>query len=587
MVIESLSSQNLPIGLVFNIALIIITATIVAYIARALKQPLIAAYVLTGIILGPIGFGLIKDVEVIRALSELGIAFLLFIVGLEMNLNKLKEVGLISSIIAIFQVLATFFFGIFVATQLGFNFTNSVYIGLVLAFSSTLIIVKILSDKEKLDTLHGRIILSILLVQDIIAIFALALLPNLGSFSTPVIFNSIWKGILLFLISFLIGKFLLPSIFNFAAKSKELLFLCSVSVCFLFAFIAYNLEFSIVIGAFIAGISLGVLPYRWDVIGRIRPLKDFFSTFFFVFLGMALVIPNDFNIYIKPLVYLLLVVLLFKPFIIMLLCSIFGYEKRTSFLSAILLAQISEFSLLLVTQGLVYGHISQEIFSMTVLLAVISITLTAYITKHEDTIYSSFSRFLNFFERIALWTVKLEYKSKSKDHNVVLFGCHRMGTIFLETFRSLNMKVLVVDDNPETIKGLMKEKINCIYGDANNLEILERINLSNVKIVVSTLPETEVNRLLLKHIKDVNKNAVLFLTANHLEEAIYLYNHGADYVILPHLLGGEAISHLLKRVGMGKKELKALREKHIKYLTNVQYFHNHAHPYHCKFCKPK
>src|SRR3989338_3863523 len=327
----------------FDIGIIVIVSTVFAYAARLLKQPLIPAYVIAGIVLGPY-LGFITNTEVINNLSEIGIAFLLFIVGLEIDVRKLKDVGLVASLGGVLQIAAVFALAFAASVLMGFFALESAYLGLIIAFSSTMVVVKLLSDKKELDTLHGRIVIGILLLQDIFAIFALSILSQ-GAFSYYSFALSLFKGIAVILASLFAGKYIFPPLF-------------------LFSIVVNSIGFSIAVGAFIAGIALNV-PYNIEIIGKIKPLRDFFSVLFFVSLGMQLSLPALGSI-LKPLLVLAALTILLKPLVVMFLCSFFGYSARTSFMSSLSLAQISEFSLILAAQGLVFGHLSRDIFSITV-----------------------------------------------------------------------------------------------------------------------------------------------------------------------------------------------------------------------------
>ncbi|MBW3000167.1 cation:proton antiporter, partial [Candidatus Woesearchaeota archaeon] len=366
----------------YQIGILIIIATVGAYLIRLLKQPLIPAYILSGVIIGPI-LGLITSHEVITTMSEIGIAFLLFIVGLELNFKKLRDIGAVASVGGLIQIILLFALGFVISSSLGFANMESIYIGLVVAFSSTMIVIKLLLDKKSLNTLHGKIIIGILLVQDVAAILAMSLLSSVDGFSILVLLFSALKagGIILFAV--LAGKYIFPYLFKFAAKSMELLFLLSLSVCFGFSLLFASVGFSIAIGAFIAGVSLANLQYNVEIISRVRSLRDFFATLFFVSLGMNLLLDTLPKI-ILPAIVLTLVVIFIKPFVTLFICSFFGYTKRTSFLTSISLAQISEFSLIIVAQGMLLGHLSKEIFSLSIVLAVITIISTSYMIKFDD-----------------------------------------------------------------------------------------------------------------------------------------------------------------------------------------------------------
>ncbi len=559
----------------FDIGFIVILSTLLAFIARFLRQPLIPAYVMAGILLGPY-LGFITNVDTINSLSEIGIAFLLFIVGLEIDLKKLKDVGLVASLGGIIQIVAVFAITFIISTMMGFLAIESAYLGLIVAFSSTMVVVKLLSDKREIDTLHGRIIIGILLLQDIFAIFALSIL-NQQSFSAPVLMLSLLKGAVVILASLFAGKYILPGLFKFAASSQELLFIASIAVAFLFSMILNSIGFSIAVGAFIAGITLNV-PYNFEIIGKIKPLRDFFSVLFFVSLGTQLSVAALKTI-ISPLVIFVILVVLIKPLVVMFLCSFFGYSKGTSFSTAISLGQISEFSLILAALGLSYGYLSQSIFSMVVLLAVITISMTTYFINYSELMYRTFAPFIGIFGRFSSSFNTLEYLPLKMKNYVVLCGYNRIGYSIIKSLKKMKKNFIVVDFNPEIIKKLIAEKMPCMYGDVGDVEMLERINLKEATMVISTVPDTNDNLLLIREAKKSGKKVIVFATANQIDEALELYNAGADYVILPHFLGGEHVSLILESFG---KDLKKIISNKISHIEELKKRHSlgHEHPHH-------
>ena len=320
--------QNLSGNILFDIGLILIVAMVVAYIAKLFRQPLIPAYIIAGLILGPIGLGIIHDTEVIKSISEIGIIFLLFIVGIEMDLKKLKSVGYAVIITGTLQIILTFISGFFIFSKfLHFDTLNSIYAGLIIAFSSTMVVIKLLSDEEELLTLHGRIILGILFLQDIFVILALTIFLGDGALSITNILPLIGKFVLLILIAYFANRVIIFPLFKFAAKSQELLFILSLGICFVFVLLAYLLGFSIAVGAFIAGVTLANLPYNLNIISTVNPLKDFFAIIFFVSLGLQLILPSAGKI-LTPLFVLLGLTLLLKPLIVMVSLSVLGYDKK-------------------------------------------------------------------------------------------------------------------------------------------------------------------------------------------------------------------------------------------------------------------
>ena len=551
-------------NILFDIAFIIIIATVFGHFARLFKQPLIPAYILAGIIIGPV-LGIITNTDVITTLSEIGIAFLLFIVGLEINIRKLKHVGLVASLGGVIQIVSIFSIAFIISLLLGFFVLESVYIALLIAFSSTMVVIKLLSDKKEIDTLHGKIIIGILLVQDIIAIIALSILSTLSDFSFITLAYSLLKGVIVLLFAVTVSKYIFPKFFAFAAKSQELLFISAVAISLLYSILFNYFGFPIAIGAFIAGVSLANLPYNIEIIGKIRPLRDFFSVIFFASLGMELLL-GTFNAILKPLVVLLLLVIIIKPLIMIFTTAFFGYKKRTAFLTSISLAQISEFSLIIVAQGLLLGHINQEIFSITVLLAIITITLTTYFMEFQNAIYNRLAPYLNIFDKFSENKDYLEYMPKKRRNEIILCGYNRIGYGIFKTLRKMKKRMMVVDYNPETIKSLIKEKIPCLYGDLGNIAILERLNFRKAKMVISTVASNPVNNFLIKTAKKENKSITIFVIANQINEALDLYDAGADYVVLPHFLGGEHISLLIEDFSKDVNDIIEHKIKHIREL---------------------
>jgi Kef-type K+ transport system membrane component KefB len=564
----------------FEIGVIIIAATILSYAARLLKQPLILAYILAGVILGPMALKVISNTETIATLAELGIAFLLFIVGLEMDFRKLKDTGLTALVVGLGQVIVTLIVSLAVVKLLDFSLIEAAYIAVALTFSSTMIVVKLYSDKKVLDTLHGRIVVGVLLVQDAISILILAILPNISHPSVTLLTFSVAKGIALFLLAWISARYIIPRIFSFVAKSQELLFLSAVSWCFVFAGITYLFGYSVAIGAFLAGVSLASTSYNIEIIGRVRVLRDFFSTIFFVSLGMLLAVGKDtISEMLLLTIILSLLVIVGNPLIVMVLMSLAGHKKRTSFLTGLAIAQISEFSLIVIALGSTLGHVSETIVSMITAIAIVTITVTTYLIKYDEKLYSKFAKHLEIFEKLGGKKEHLEYGVRSKRHRAVLIGYNRIGYSIMRKLREMEKSVLVVDFNPELIRRLIKERTPCLYGDIGDVEVVERLNLRDVELLISTVPTVNDNILLIKKTKQANEKAVVIVTANQLEEALKLYEAGADYVVLPHFLGGEHVALMLEDFAKDRRNVIVTKMRHIQELHHRRSI-GHEHPIH-------
>lgn len=553
-------------SIVFDIAIILIVSAILAFIAKVLRQPLIPAYVVTGLLIGPLVLGFVKNIELIYSLSEIGIAFLLFTAGLEISLKKIKEANLKKILfVGVIQVCLVFAIGLTTVSLFNLTLLQASYIGIVLAFGSTMVVIKLLADKGELVTLHGRLILGILLLQDLFAIIAIILFMSGGFAITPILAAFI-KLILIVGIALFLQKFVLNSLFRFAARSTELLFLASLAVLFLFIILTYLTDLSIVIGAFLAGVILANSDFKPELESRISPLRDFFSILFFVALGMQIVfvgLAERLGLFL----FLIAVAMLIKPILTILLLRITGYHPKTSFLTGFSLAQLSEFSLIIGMIGLSMGVLDISIFSTIVLATITTMALTPYLIKFKNSAYVLLRKPMNAFK---FFPVKenLEYVNKNKK-TILLVGAHRMGSVLLKRLEKIKDKLLVIDYNPEIINALMKKKISCIYGDLGSPELLENRDMNNFKLIISTIPDHDDNIKLLRKIKariDVQRKTKVILTSSRISEAIDLYERGADYVVLPKVLSGEKLIDLL---GDKKSDLKRLRKMHLRQLKRI------------------
>jgi Kef-type K+ transport system membrane component KefB/voltage-gated potassium channel Kch len=525
-----------------SISLILLIVLIVSFIMRILKQPLIIGYILSGILAGPLFFNLLSNGLSLSLFSELGIAFLLFIVGLHLSPNVIKEVGGISLITGLGQVLFTSVFGFLICLGLGFGIVPSIYIAIALTFSSTIIIMKLLSDKDALDTLFGKISIGFLLVQDLVAIIILIVVSSLSSGGNiyNLISSTFLKGILIFLLFIPINKYVFSRLGNLFGKSQELLFLFAVAFGLGMASLFYYAGFSIEVGALIAGILLSYTPYTYEIGSKLKPLRDFFIISFFIILGSQMVF-SEISSLIIPAIVLSLFILIGNPLIVIVLMGIFGYSKKTGFMAGLTVAQISEFSLILVALGVKIGHLTNDILSFVTVIGLITIAGSTYMIMYSEFIYSKLSKYLNLFER------KKTHKENIQKNNYeyILFGENRIGFSIMNCFKQLGRPYLIVDFNPGRVSKLCKQGINCIYGDVSEDDFFDELKFENTKLVVSTIPEFEANLMVLERIKRINPNIVVIVAGRHISEATKLYKLGADYVILPHFLGGEYVAKMI------------------------------------------
>ena len=551
-----------------QISALIITALAVSFIMRLLKQPLIIGYIITGILVGPFFFNILGETETLTTFSEIGISFLLFIVGLHLSPKVIKEVGKISLITGIGQIVFTSLIGFLICIALGFNWIISIYLAIALTFSSTIIIMKLLSDKDALEKLYGKISIGFLLVQDFVAIIILIVVSSFSSGLSvgSLISSTLIKGILLVAFLALSGYYILPRLNNFFAKSQEFLFLFAIAWGMGLASLFFYAGFSIEVGALIAGIILSISPYSYEIGSKLRPLRDFFIISFFILLGAQMVFA-DISSLIFPAILLSAFILIGNPLVVILLMGGLGYSKRTGFMAGLTVAQISEFSLILIALAVKVGHISKEILSFITLIGLITIAGSTYMIIYSEQLYSYFSRYLSIFEKRKL----KDKEFLERDFDYVLLGYNRIGFSILKSLPKLKGDYVVVDYNPDTIKKLCRENVKCIYGDMGDIEFLQDIRIEKAKLIVSTVPEIEANLLLLNKIRQKNKDTVVIVTARQISEAFKLYKAGADYVILPHFLGGDYISSLIERFKIDKKLYEKEKLKQIQDL--IKEFH--------------
>lgn len=545
--------------LFFDIGILVIIAAIFGYLASILKQPLLLAYIVGGILLGPTGLwlwrnmaslgganlpslSLVGNAEVINTISVIGIVLLLFLVGLELDLKKAKEFGTTIIAASLIQVLATFLLAAILGFVLGFPFVINLYLAIGLVFSSTIVSVKYLSESRDIASLHGRIVIGILLAQDLLAIFALILIASLGTTGTLSILSLahvVIKLGWLLVLTVILGHYIFPLVFKVIARSQELLFLSGVALAFLFALMAENLHISMEIGAFLAGISLASLPYHAQLANRVKPLRDFFVVIFFVILGMHLDLALLAPVWWQTIIVVLFVIIL-KPLIVLIGMGLLGFKKRTAFLVGISLAHISEFSLIVLQLGKGVGHVDEVLISMISVTMIISIVASSYLFTYRHPVYNCLKRILKIFERKEMLhplEVAGNISEKLEDH-IVLCGYGSMGHDVLINIASTTKNYMVIDLDPAVIKELVDKRVRCLYGDIADEEILNDINVRKAKAVVSTVRDPFSNMALVLHIREENKKTAVIVVAESIVDALDLYEAGADYVVLPQIVGG-------------------------------------------------
>jgi Kef-type K+ transport system membrane component KefB len=549
-----------------EIAVLLFFVSILGILFRALKQPLVLAYLVAGVLISAFGIFSIEDGTVLEVFSSMGIMFLLFLVGMEMDYRSIRKIGKLSLIVGMGQVIFTTFGGFLIGYCLfGFDFLSSIYIGIALAFSSTVIIIKILSDKGSLSTLHGRAAIGLLLVQDIIVIFILIALNTIEAGGVLDIFyfvKTLLLAVLFFGAMLFLGRTVFPYIFHKIARSQELLFLTSLAWLFVFAAAIEQFGFSLEIAGFLGGVALANSSEKYHIASKVRPLRDFFIVIFFVYMGSLMTISHFSEIMI-PMIVFSVFVLIGKPLIVMMLMGLMRYKKRTGFLTGVTIAQVSEFSLIFVALGLSLGHISEEVFALIVSVGVLTIGVSAYTIIYSEKTFPYLSPFLSFFERKKTYEEEGDFGASKE---VVLVGAQRIGKRIINYIHKDNL--LIIDFDPLTIDYLKKLEFSHIFGDIKDPHLFEEINLKKTKLVISTSPQFEDNLFLVKKIKEINNKIKVIVRSQDKEDALLLYETGADYVFLPHFLSGEYLGKIIDKE-LKLKDLEIQKKKDIKLLKKI------------------
>jgi Kef-type K+ transport system membrane component KefB/Trk K+ transport system NAD-binding subunit len=557
-----------------GLSLVIVIGAVVALIMRLVGQPLIIGHILTGIIVGPAVLHITKNPEALKIFSDLGIALLLFIIGLGLNPQTVKEVGKVATSVAVLQV--GFITGLGYAAGLAFGLTRTAaaFLGVSLAISSTIIILKVLSDKKEQSRLYGKIAISVSLVQDIIAI-ALVVVTSArggGQLMLGPVLSLAFKGLVIGYIIFIVSNEILPRFHRLISGSQEFLFLFAIAWGLGSATLFSKVGLSSEIGALLAGICLATQPYAQEVASRLRPLRDFFVIVFFISLGAGLSFAHFSNL--MPLIIVsILVAVVLKPLVSMAILGFLGYTKRTSFKASVALAQVSEFSIVLVILGHSRGLIDSQLVAAITFIALISIAASAYLMMFSDRLYAVLEGYLDIFERS-----KTHGEQRQRaGYDLVLFGYHKGGHEFINVFEQISKNFVVIDYDPEVIDILEHRKLSHIYGDAQDMELLEEAGVAKAKLVVSTITEYQANIALLAFLERKESEAVVIIQADNPKQAAELYRLGASYVILPHYIGGEKISAFVKKSGLSKSAFRKFRNEHLDYLEKQSKILEH-HP---------
>jgi Kef-type K+ transport system membrane component KefB len=558
--------------LIRDITLCILFAWMLGLLAHFSRQPLILAYLVAGFCIGPFGAGWVKSQESITVISELGLIFMLFMIGLEIDLKKIVRAGRVILFAAGGQLLGgcllgiLFFVGIGLSLGGGGRF-DALYLCVASALSSTVIIVKVLYEKRELDTLPGRITLGVLVLQDIFAILFLAVQPSLADLQLSVVLLSIARVAVLVAAALLVSRYVLPRLFHQIARRPELILLGALAWCFLVAETAERLSLSREMGALIAGVSLSTFPYALDVTAKVTTLRDFFITLFFVALGMTIPVPNMSVIGLALMIAAFTVVsrllTTFTPLYLM------KQGLRASLLPAINLAQISEFSLVVIQTGIADGHIAPETANAASFAFVVLAVLSTFVMVRSDEI----TRWaIGPLKRIGLRDLDHDHVHAEEEHGgghgearrVVILGFFRAASALLAEIERQNPLLLdqitVVDFNPNVYQTLLSRGVHVIYGDISNVDTLVHAGVGKSEMIILSVPDSllkgATNEKLVRHVRTLNPSAKIVATADLLSDVGALYAAGADYVTVTRLSDAHELFTVIEAAQAGLLEDK-------------------------------
>ena len=531
----------MPHGPFVEIAMILAAALAIGALGARLRQPLIVSFIGVGILVGPAGIGIITRHEEIELLASVGIALLLFVVGLKLDIKMVRTVGPVALATGIGQVVFTSVIGFAITRALGFSTVSAVYIAVALTFSSTIIVVKLLSDKREIDALHGRIAVGFLIVQDIAVIMVMIGLTAFGAGKDAapaegilaVVMWVIVKGVLLLGALAALMRWGLPQFVERLARLPELLVLFAIAWAVALAAVGEVLGFSREVGAFLAGFSLASTPYREAIAGRLVTVRDFLLLFFFIDLGARLEL-SLLGATLLPSLVLSLFVLVGNPLIVMVIMGVMGYRKRTSFLAGLTVAQISEFSLILGALGLGLGHIDAQAMGLITTVGLVTIGLSTYLILYSGPLYEKLSPYLSIFERRRPYReMAVDTPDRPPAAEVILFGLGRYGGGIARHLLRRKKRVVGVDFDPSALARWREAGIPVVYGDAEDPELFDHLPLDEAKWVVSTAPGVESGRVLLRHLQERGYRGKVAVACRVPEEEDTLRVEGATVILRP------------------------------------------------------
>jgi len=538
--------------LVHDLGVAVIAATVLGLLAHFLRQPVILGYLVAGVIVGPaVGFGWVHEQKSIDTIAEIGLILLLFIIGLEMDLGRLKASGRELLVAGIGQFPLCVALGMPAFAVMGYSFTGGdrhvLYLALVAALSSTAIVVKLLYDRFELDTKAGRITVGILVVQDLYAILVLACQPNFSDPSPWPLLKALGASAALLIFGFVVSQVVLSRLFTAIARSPELVVATSLGWCAAVAGAAGAMGLSEEMGALVAGLAISAFPYSLHVTAKTLPLRDFFLTLFFVALGMQIAQPSW--SLVAPVALVTVVVIATRFLTLYPLLALCGAGRRTAFMVSLNLAQISEFGLVIATLGVTYGHLPKDAINVILYAMAVTAVLSSYAIRFSQPLFKWYDHVL---ATAGLPTTRIERLDESTcdHHPVALLGVHRAAQALIDALPAAGRaRLLAVDFHPETLKRLKAMGVAGLFGDLASLDTLHHAHLGQAKIIISSIPDMLLkgisNRALVQAARTLAPQAIIIATADRPEQQAELLAAGANVVVNPYELSGNHLGELI------------------------------------------
>jgi len=523
-----------------SLAVVIGVATLLGILAQKTRQPKVVAYIIAGLLIGPVGFDVVESGSMISLFSELGLVFLLFLIGLEIDVDEIRNVLWSTIGIAVIQMFLTFLVGLGLGILLGFDTVTSVFIGTAVMFSSTALVVKILTEMDEASTLPGRLDIGVLLVQDVAVVIILALMTVEFSSAFQVGLKLVEIFLLISVVGFISlasSRYVFSSVLKEISGNRLAFFTHGLAWAFLFITVANQLNLSMEIGAFLAGLGLAQIPYSRELQERVRPLTDIFMAVFFINFGLS-INSGSLTGFLPEAIFASIILIIAKFLIFFLTIDRFKFTPETSFRASVNMGQISEFGLILTSLAVTEGFVSSSVSGFISLLAILTMGTSTYLMRYKDFLRNVMNPFLEFFE-----------SEEKQDHEINMLSKHVVVVGFDDVARKICRKlseeydVLVIDNNPSNTEELAESDYEYMYGDFKHGEIREGANLEKASFIICFADEKESNEIILE---DREEDTVVIAKSGSFTEASEFYELGADYVILENLLAGNRVGEYLE-----------------------------------------